>query len=87
MYGRKSAPGTPFNYTFVDQALDQQYRQSEHFSGIVTTASVLAILLACLGLFGLSSLMAVRRTKEIGIRKVLGASVTGIVVSSYPKIF
>lgn len=75
----ESVPGTPFNYTFADQALDQQYRQSEHFSEIVTTASMLAILLACLGLFGLSSLMAVRRTKEIGIRKVMGASVTGIV--------
>ena len=71
-------PGTPFDYTFVDQALDQQYRQSEHFSEIVTTGSILAIILACLGLFGLSSLMVVRRTKEIGIRKVLGASVTSV---------
>jgi putative ABC transport system permease protein len=72
--------GKPFHYTFVDMALDQQYRQSRHFSQIITSASLLAILLACLGLFGLSSLMAVRRTKEIGIRKVLGASVTGIVM-------
>ena len=73
------SPGTPFDYTFVDVELDQQYRQSEHFSEIVTTGSILAIILACLGLFGLSSLMVVRRTKEIGIRKVLGASVTGVV--------
>lgn len=74
------SPGTPFDYTFVDVVLDQQYRQSEHFSEIVTTGSILAIILACLGLFGLTSLMVVRRTKEIGIRKVVGASVTGVVI-------
>lgn len=76
----KIVPGSPFKYSFVDAALDRQYRQSERFSEIVTTGSILAIILACLGLFGLSSLLVVRRTKEIGIRKVLGASVTGIVV-------
>ena len=76
----KVAPGTPFNYTFVDQALDQQYRQERRLSRIVTTGSVLAVIIACLGLFGLASLMIVRRTKEIGVRKVLGASSRNILV-------
>ena len=76
----KVAPGTPFNYTFVDQALDQQYRQEQRLSRIVTTGSVLAVIIACLGLFGLASLMVVRRTKEIGVRKVLGASTRNILL-------
>lgn len=74
----KIAPGTTFDFTFVDDALDRQYRQEERLSQIVTFGSVLTILIACLGLFGLASLMVVRRTKEIGIRKTLGASVGGI---------
>ena len=68
------AAGSPFNYTFVDQAVDNQYRQEERLSQIVFFGSTLAIIIACLGLFGLASLMIVRRTKEIGVRKVLGAS-------------
>ncbi|MBO6522201.1 MAG: ABC transporter permease [Balneolaceae bacterium] len=67
-------PGTPFTYSFVDQALDNQYRQEQRLSQIVSTGSLLAIIIACLGLFGLASLMVTRRTKEIGVRKVLGAS-------------
>lgn len=67
-------PSTPFTYTFLDQALDNQYRQEQRLSRIVSTGSVLAIIIACLGLFGLASLMVIRRTKEIGVRKVLGAS-------------
>jgi len=66
------APGVPFDFTFVDQALNSQYRQEQRLSRIVTTGSVFAIVIACLGLFGLASLMVVRRTKEIGVRKVLG---------------
>ena len=74
------APGTPFDYTFVDQALDSQYRQEQRLSKIVTSGSILAIVIACLGLFGLASLMIARRTKEIGVRKVLGASSSSIVL-------
>lgn len=74
------APGAPFDYTFVDQALDSQYRQEQRLSKIVTAGSILAIVIACLGLFGLASLMIVRRTKEIGVRKVLGASSSSIVL-------
>lgn len=74
------APTEPFNFTFLDEAVDNQYRQEERLSQIVIFGSSLAIIIACLGLFGLASLMVVRRTKEIGVRKVLGASSTGIMV-------
>jgi len=68
------AGGAPLNYTFVDQAIDSQYRHEERLSQIVFFGATLAIIIACLGLFGLASLMIIRRTKEIGVRKVLGAS-------------
>lgn len=74
------AAGAPFDYTFVDQAVDDQYRQEERLSRIVAYGSTLAIVIACMGLFGLASLMIVRRTKEIGVRKVLGASGSSIVL-------
>jgi len=77
---KQIAPGTPFDYTFVDQALDSRYRQERRLSKIVTSGSILAIVIACLGLFGLASLMIARRTKEIGVRKVLGASSSSIVM-------
>lgn len=76
----KVAPGVPFDYTFVDQALDTRYREEQRLSRIVTTGAVLAVIIACLGLFGLASLMVVRRTKEIGVRKVLGATASSIVL-------
>lgn len=75
-----TAEGAPFNYTFVDQAVDNQYRQEERLSQIVFFGSTLAIIIACLGLFGLASLMIIRRTKEIGVRKVLGASSSNILL-------
>lgn len=74
------APGIPFDYSFVDEALDSQYRQEQRLSKIVTSASLLTVLIAGLGLFGLASLMVVRRTKEIGVRKVLGASSSNILL-------
>lgn len=73
-------PGNAFNFTFVDQALDAQYRKEQRLSSIVTAAAGFAIVIACLGLFGLASLMIVRRTKEIGVRKVLGATSSNIVI-------
>jgi len=76
----KIAPGVPFNYTFVNQALESQYRNEQRLSRIVTTGAILAIIIACLGLFGLASLMVVRRKKEIGVRKVLGASSRSIML-------
>lgn len=73
------APGQPFSYSFLDDRFDQMYRSENRVSNLVLMFSVLIIVIACLGLFGLSAYSAEQRTKEIGIRKVLGASVAGIV--------
>ena len=72
-------PNRPFNYIFLDETFDSQYRAEERVGNFALYFSLLAIFIGCLGLFGLSSFTAERRTKEIGIRKVLGASVSGIV--------
>ncbi|NBC16737.1 MAG: FtsX-like permease family protein [Bacteroidetes bacterium] len=72
-------PDWPFDYRFVDQAFDAQYRAEERLGQIFGIFAGLAILIACLGLFGLAAFTAQQRTKEIGVRKVLGASVTQIV--------
>ena len=72
-------PDTTFNYTFLEDAYHQLYISEEKVSQLLTLFSGLAIFVACLGLFGLASFMAVQRHKEIGIRKVLGADVTRIV--------
>ena len=72
------APNEPFQYAFLDARLDQQYRAEERWSRIVVYAAFFAVLIACLGLFGLATLAAARRTKEVGIRKVMGASVPRI---------
>lgn len=67
-------PGNPFNYFFLDEAYNKQYKADEQFGQVFGVFSGLAIFIACLGLFGLSSLTAIQRTKEIGVRKVMGAS-------------
>lgn len=72
-------PSRPFNYLFLDDAFDSQYRSEERLRNITLYFSLLAIFIGCLGLFGMASFTAEQRTKEIGIRKVLGASVSGIV--------
>ena len=76
----KFAPGYDFNYRFMDEALDDLYRAEQRTGTIFRYFSFLAILISCLGLFGLASFMAEQRTKEIGIRKVLGATVSNIVL-------
>ncbi len=73
------APGMPFSYRFMDEAFTNMYRSEQRVGKIAITFSILVILIACLGLFGLVTYMAERRTKEIGVRKVLGASVTNII--------
>jgi putative ABC transport system permease protein len=73
------APGMPFSYSFLDESFDRMYRDEQRIGKVAFSFSFLAILIACLGLFGLATYMAEQRTKEIGIRKVLGASVSGIV--------
>ncbi|GAA4461755.1 ABC transporter permease [Nibrella saemangeumensis] len=76
---KRIAPNEPFSFSFVDTDLQRQYQAEQRLSRIVTIASGLSILIACLGLFGLATLAVARRTKEIGVRKVLGASVPDIV--------
>ncbi len=73
------APGLPFSYRFMDDSFNEMYQADQRVGKITLTFSVLAILIACLGLFGLATFIAEQSTKEIGIRKVLGASVGGIV--------
>ena len=73
------APGMPFSYRFLDESFDEMYRGEQRVGEVAITFAVLAIIIACLGLFGLVTYAAEQRIKEIGIRKVLGASVQGIV--------
>jgi len=74
------APGEPFEYFFLDRSLENLYRAEQRTGKIFTTFSAFAIFIACLGLFGLISYAAEQRTREIGIRKVLGASIPNILV-------
>ncbi len=77
---RQIVTNRPFQYTFLDANLDEIYESEQDLSAVVRFATLLAIFIACLGLFGLASFTAEQRTKEIGIRKALGASVPGIVL-------
>jgi putative ABC transport system permease protein len=72
-------PYRPFSYFFVDDMFDRQYRAEDRFGRLFLYFAVLAIFISCLGLLGLASYSTLQRTKEIGVRKVLGASVGGIV--------
>ncbi len=72
---KKLAPGQPFNYRFMDESFNSVYESEQRLGKIFMVFSILSILIACLGLFGLAAFNAQKRTKEIGIRKVLGASV------------
>jgi putative ABC transport system permease protein len=71
-------PGYPFDYSFVDQQFDQLFKTETLIEKLTGVFSILAIFISCLGLFGLAAYTAEKRTKEIGIRKVLGASVKGL---------
>ena len=70
----KHVAGYPFTYTFLDQHLDELYRTERQMSVVVTIMAVLAILISAMGLFGLAMITTERRTKEVGIRKALGAT-------------
>ena len=76
----KTNPNYPMEYYFLDSVFERRYRSEERLQNLFGYFSTLAIFIACLGLFGLASFAAEQRTKEIGIRKVLGAPVSGIVV-------
>ncbi|HVG42983.1 MAG TPA: ABC transporter permease [Chitinophagaceae bacterium] len=75
---KERIPHRPFQYHFLDEDYDALYKTEQRTAGVFTTFSTLAILLACLGLFALTAYTMVRRTKEIGIRKILGASIPDI---------
>jgi putative ABC transport system permease protein len=77
---KKLGPGVPFDYSFLDEDFGKMYAAEQRLGDIFTVFAVLAIVIACLGLFALTAFTAEQRTKEIGIRKVLGASVSGIVL-------
>jgi putative ABC transport system permease protein len=72
-------PNRPFSYFFLDEFFDKQYRNEVRFGKLFLNFAILAIFISCLGLLGLASYSTIQRTKEIGIRKVLGASVSNIV--------
>ena len=86
---RQLNPSYPFTYSFLDKDLDNLYRGDQQMGRIFNLFAILAIFISCLGLYGLSAFMAEQRTREIGVRKVLGASVLSIVYQlsgSYTKL-
>jgi ABC-type antimicrobial peptide transport system permease subunit len=75
---RKYNPGSPFTYTFVDEGYAKKFGTEERIGKLASFFAILAIFISCLGLFGLASFVAEQRTREIGVRKVLGASVVNV---------
>jgi ABC-type antimicrobial peptide transport system permease subunit len=75
----KLNPSYPFSYGFIDQELASQYKGEQQMGSLFNIFAALAIFISCMGLYGLSAFMAEQRTKEIGVRKVLGASVANVV--------
>lgn len=76
---KAALPSMPFSYEFMDEAFDHMYRAEQRIGQVAISFAVLAIIIACLGLFGLVTYAAEQRTKEMGIRKVLGASIGSLV--------
>ena len=72
--------GTPFNYHFLDESFNNMYRAEQQVGRVAISFAIIAVIIACLGLFGLATYIAEQRTKEIGVRKVLGATVQNIVM-------
>nr|HPH45752.1 ABC transporter permease [Chryseolinea sp.] len=75
---KKYSPEAPFEYKFVDETYARKFGDEERIGKLATFFAVLAVFISCLGIFGLASFTAEQRTKEIGIRKVLGASVSNL---------
>ena len=80
---KKENPNLPFEYHFLDETIDKQYVKEIQTGGIFTWFSFIAVFISSLGLYGLTIFMIENRTKEIGVRKVLGASVLGILKLFY----
>ena len=75
---QKFSPSLPIRYNFMDESYARMYADVQRMGTILTSFAILAIIIACLGLFALSAFMAEQRTKEVGIRKVLGATIANI---------
>lgn len=86
---QKNFPGNPFDYFFLDEYFNRQYNKEKQFTKLFTSFATLALAIGCIGLFGLSSYTTIQRTKEIGIRKVLGSSMISIfllLIEDYVKL-
>lgn len=83
----KVFPGNPPKYFFLDSFFDGQYRQDELNAQVFAVFALMAVLVACLGLYGLSSFAAIQRAKEVGVRKVLGASIPNLFVLFFREVF
>ncbi|MEO5891833.1 MAG: FtsX-like permease family protein, partial [Ferruginibacter sp.] len=77
---KKIMPGAVYQYNFLDELNARQYQQEQRWQNVISAATVISLVICCLGLLGLAHLSAGRRIKEVGIRKVLGASVMQVVV-------
>jgi putative ABC transport system permease protein len=77
---KRYSPDRPFHYSFLDETFSKHYQSDQRFNQVVLYLTILAIGIGCMGLFGLTAFMVERRTKEIGVRKVVGATATSIVV-------
>jgi putative ABC transport system permease protein len=77
---KKFAPNSPFEYSFIDQNFDAKFKAEQRLSDVIVVFTTLAIFIACLGLFGLATFTAEQRSKEISIRKIMGATVSQVVV-------
>jgi len=77
---KKFAPNSPYEYSFIDQNFDAKFRTEQRLANVILVFTGLAIFIACLGLLGLATFAAEQRSKEIGIRKVFGASISQLVV-------
>ena len=75
---KKIYPDEPFNYSFLNEAITWLYGQEQNTSWLINAAMIITIFISCMGLFGLGMFTAQKRTKEIGIRKILGASIADI---------
>ncbi len=84
---KRIVPNYPLEFTFLDERVDQMYRTEERIGALLKYFAILAVLIACLGLFGLASFTAEQRTKEIGIRKILGASAPNITLMLCKEFF
>ena len=80
-------PEIPFDYFFLDDFFNRQYQEEQKFSQLLGLFTILAVIVACLGLYAVASLTVVRRTKEVGVRKILGASVKSLLLLLSKKFF